>query len=198
MPNLEGKITSRELSSALLEKIESASSGGSYKVDIPSYDWAIEGNLRTASVKHNLNGDVISVSAYDTSTKDNIFLSYKIIDGNNIKLFNTVAVNTTVIIAGNGKITGIELTSNIDDVNVSVDTVWSSSKSKNYVDTKFNTISTDAAGTSFDNKTNGMTATNVQDAIEENKTQLNNLQTTVGGSVATLRTEQDRFVDLIY
>lgn len=35
-------------------------------------------------------------------------------------------------------------------------------------------ISTNAKGTSFDNSTNGMTATNVQDAIEENKTSILN------------------------
>ena len=38
-------------------------------------------------------------------------------------------------------------------------------------------ISTDAKGTSFDNSSNGMSATNVQDAIVENKTSiLNNEQ----------------------
>lgn len=35
-----------------------------------------------------------------------------------------------------------------------------------------NGISTNAKGTSFDNSTNGMDATNVQDAIEENKTSI--------------------------
>lgn len=36
-------------------------------------------------------------------------------------------------------------------------------------------LSTDAKGTSFDNSENGMTATNVQDAIEENKTSISSL-----------------------
>lgn len=47
-------------------------------------------------------------------------------------------------------------------------------------------ISTDAAGTSFDNSKNGMTATNVQDAIEENKTSISNLQNELGTNKPTL------------
>ena len=37
------------------------------------------------------------------------------------------------------------------------------------INDKFDSVSTDAQSTSFDNSSNGMTATNVQDAIEENK-----------------------------
>lgn len=47
-------------------------------------------------------------------------------------------------------------------------------------------ISTDAKGTSFDNSDNGMTATNVQDAIEENKTSISNLQNELGTNKSTL------------
>ena len=39
----------------------------------------------------------------------------------------------------------------------------------------------DARGTSFDNSTNGMAATNVQDAIEENKTSILELKNEVNG-----------------
>ena len=39
----------------------------------------------------------------------------------------------------------------------------------------------DSRGTSFDNSTNGMAATNVQDAIEENKTSILELKNEVNG-----------------
>lgn len=38
------------------------------------------------------------------------------------------------------------------------------------VNDRLDSVSTDAQSTSFDNSSNGMVATNVQDAIEENKT----------------------------
>ena len=46
--------------------------------------------------------------------------------------------------------------------------------------------SSDAEGTSFDNSSNGMTATNVQEAIEENKTSILNLQEELGINKSTL------------
>lgn len=51
-----------------------------------------------------------------------------------------------------------------------------------------NGISTNAKGTSFDNSTNGMAATNVQDAIEENKTSILELEKT-DGKLANLQTD---------
>lgn len=45
----------------------------------------------------------------------------------------------------------------------------------------------DARGTSFDNSTNGMAATNVQDAIEENKTSILSLQSELGSNKTTLQ-----------
>lgn len=56
-----------------------------------------------------------------------------------------------------------------------------------------NGISTNAKGTSFDNSTNGMAATNVQDAIEENKTsilsqgrEINSIKQQLGNNIALL------------
>lgn len=45
----------------------------------------------------------------------------------------------------------------------------------------------DARGTSFDNSTNGMAATNVQDAIEENKTSILALQEELGTNKSILQ-----------
>ena len=42
-------------------------------------------------------------------------------------------------------------------------------------------VSSSAEGTSFDNSDNGMTATNVQEAIEENKTSILSLQEELNG-----------------
>lgn len=47
-------------------------------------------------------------------------------------------------------------------------------------------ISTNAKGTSFDNSINGMAATNVQDAIEENKTSILKLQNELGTNKSIL------------
>lgn len=47
-------------------------------------------------------------------------------------------------------------------------------------------VSSSAEGTSFDNSDNGMTATNVQDAIEENKTSILSLQEELGINKSTL------------
>lgn len=47
-------------------------------------------------------------------------------------------------------------------------------------------VSSSAEGTSFDNSSNGMTATNVQEAIEENKTSILSLQEELGLNKSTL------------
>ena len=47
-------------------------------------------------------------------------------------------------------------------------------------------VSGNAEGTSFDNSSNGMTATNVQEAIEENKTSILSLQEELGTNKSTL------------
>ena len=47
-------------------------------------------------------------------------------------------------------------------------------------------VSSSAEGTSFDNSDNGMIATNVQDAIEENKTSILSLQEELGINKSTL------------
>lgn len=62
------------------------------------------------------------------------------------------------------------------------------------INDKFDSVSTDAQSTSFDNSSNGMTATNVQDAIEENKqnieankTSILSLQSELGANKTTLQ-----------
>lgn len=57
-------------------------------------------------------------------------------------------------------------------------------------------ISTDAQSTSFDNSSNGMEATNVQDAIEENKTSILSLQELVGQANQTLIEECNKLLDI--
>lgn len=56
------------------------------------------------------------------------------------------------------------------------------------INDKFDSVSTDAQSTSFDNSDNGMTATNVQDAIEENKTSILNLQSQLSGQITRAKT----------
>lgn len=47
------------------------------------------------------------------------------------------------------------------------------------VNDRLDSVSTDAQSTSFDNSSNGMVATNVQDAIEENKTEIEANKTSI-------------------
>ena len=54
------------------------------------------------------------------------------------------------------------------------------------VNDRLDSVSTDAQSTSFDNSSNGMEATNVQDAIEENKTSILSLQEELGINKSTL------------
>lgn len=63
------------------------------------------------------------------------------------------------------------------------------------VNDRLDSVSTDAQSTSFDNSSNGMEATNVQDAIEENKqnieankTSILSLQEELGINKSTLET----------
>ena len=57
-------------------------------------------------------------------------------------------------------------------------------------------VSSSAEGTSFDNSDNGMSATNVQDAIEENKTSILNLEKLVGEANKTLIEECNKLLDI--
>lgn len=58
---------------------------------------------------------------------------------------------------------------NIDDFNYNADILDAKVKE---ISNKLSSISTNAKNTSFDNSSNGMAASNVQDAIEENKTSI--------------------------
>lgn len=64
------------------------------------------------------------------------------------------------------------------------------------VNDRLDSVSTDAQSTSFDNSDNGMEATNVQDAIEENKTSILNLQELVGQANQTLIEECNKLLDI--
>lgn len=64
------------------------------------------------------------------------------------------------------------------------------------VNDRLDSVSTDAQSTSFDNSDNGMTATNVQDAIEENKTSILSLEKLVGEANKTLIEECNKLLDI--
>ena len=72
------------------------------------------------------------------------------------------------------------------------------------VNDRLDSVSTDAQSTSFDNSSNGMTATNVQDAIEENKqnieankTSILSLQSELGTNRESLITSCNQIIDLL-
>ena len=57
-------------------------------------------------------------------------------------------------------------------------------------------VSTDAKSTSFDNSDNGMTATNVQDAIVENKTSILNNENVINENKSKILTLHNEKVDI--
>ena len=65
---------------------------------------------------------------------------------------------------------------NIDDFNYNADILDAKVKE---ISNKLSSISTNAKNTSFDNSSNGMAATNVQDAIVENKTSIQNANSNI-------------------
>ena len=85
---------------------------------------------------------------------------------------------------------------NIDDFNYNADILDAKVKE---ISNKLSSISTNAKSTSFDNSENGMSATNVQDAIEENKQNIEANKTSIqsanrnisslGSSVSALQSE---------
>lgn len=78
---------------------------------------------------------------------------------------------------------------NIDDFNYNADILDAKVKE---ISNKLSSISTNAKNTSFDNSSNGMTATNVQDAIVENKTSIQTANKNVSAlqsSVSALQSE---------
>ena len=82
---------------------------------------------------------------------------------------------------------------NIDDFNYNADILDAKVKE---ISNKLSSISTNAKNTSFDNSSNGMAATNVQDAIEENKTSILELQELVGEANKTLIEECNKLLDI--
>lgn len=78
---------------------------------------------------------------------------------------------------------------NIDDFNYNADILDAKVKE---ISNKLSSISTNAKNTSFDNSSNGMVATNVQDAIEENKTSIQSANRNISSlesSVSALQSE---------
>lgn len=72
------------------------------------------------------------------------------------------------------------------------------------VNDRLDSVSTDAQSTSFDNSSNGMEATNVQDAIEENKqnieankTSILELQTELNGQRLKLINSINKTIELL-
>lgn len=90
---------------------------------------------------------------------------------------------------------------NIDDFNYNADILDAKVKE---ISNKLSSISTNAKNTSFDNSSNGMEATNVQDAIEENKQSIEvnkasilSLQSELGTNRESLITSCNQIIDLL-
>lgn len=82
---------------------------------------------------------------------------------------------------------------NIDDFNYNADILDAKVKE---ISNKLSSISTNAKSTSFDNSSNGMSATNVQDAIVENKTSILNNEKVINENKNKILTLHNEKVDI--
>ena len=82
---------------------------------------------------------------------------------------------------------------NIDDFNYNADILDAKVKE---ISNKLSSISTNAKNTSFDNSSNGMVATNVQDAIEENKQNIETNKTSILELQTELGTNKNKLIQL--
>lgn len=98
----------------------------SFTVDSFTEDSSL--GLFKATVKHDLNTEHILVDAFNKTTKENEFVSFKVVDANNIEVYAEDADAIDILIIGEGtKITTLEVGSIVDG-STAAESTWSSQK----------------------------------------------------------------------
>ena len=108
-------------------KLNSIATNSQFKITVASSSWTADGSLYSTTINHNLNKEVLYVSAYDSSSKKSIFVSYTITNNNSLKVTVESAINAVITIVVEGGITNLA-SGGISDSTVSATSTWSSTK----------------------------------------------------------------------
>jgi len=108
-------------------KLDSIATNSQFKITVASSSWTTDGSLYSTTIKHNLNKEVLYVSAYDSSSKKSIFVSYTITDNNSLKVTVESAINAVITIVVEGGLVNLA-GGGISDSTVSATSTWSSTK----------------------------------------------------------------------
>ena len=115
------------MSKADKSKLDSIATNAQFKMTVASGSWAADGSLYSTTINHNLNKEVLYVSAYDSSSKKSIFVSYTIINNNSLKVTVESAINAVITIVVEGGLINLAA-GGISDSTTAANTTWSSTK----------------------------------------------------------------------
>lgn len=88
----------------------------SKKITVSEWQLDEESQLYKSTVNHNLNSENLMINAFNTSSKIGEFISYKIIDKNNIEVMAEDQDNLDIVIIAEG-VKIIDITSFVDEIN---------------------------------------------------------------------------------
>lgn len=103
-----------------------------FKITIPSGSWAADGALYSNTITHNLNKEILYISAYDSSTKKSIFTSYTIVNNNSVKVSIEQPLNVVLTIVVEGGLVNLA-DGGISDSTTTLTSTWSSTKIQNTI-----------------------------------------------------------------
>ena len=115
------------MSKADKSKLDSIATNAQFKMTVTSSSWTADGSLYSTTINHNLNKEVLYVSAYDSSSKKSIFVSYTIINNNSLKVTVESAINAVITIVVEGGLINLAA-GGISDSTTAANTTWSSTK----------------------------------------------------------------------
>lgn len=87
-----GRISENELSQSLIQKINKTSSINTYKHEIDKTFWGTSADgLYYYYISHKLNiseEDIIDIKFIDKNSDEDIFVSFRILDGNSLYIYS--------------------------------------------------------------------------------------------------------------
>lgn len=118
------------------ERVNAIVANPSKRVTVSTFTLDETTQLYKATVKHDLNTENLLVDAFNTTTKENEFVSFKIVDGNNIEIYAEDQDSLEVFIIGEGtRIVTLQQGSIVDETS-SAESTYSSQK----IETELNAL----------------------------------------------------------
>ncbi|MGL5714941.1 MAG: phage tail protein [Paraclostridium sp.] len=121
---------------------ESSKFSRTYSTSVKTTHWTADNENYSCTVQHGLKTKGLIVIMIDDTTNESIMPVYSIVDDNNVKLINEIAIDCTVHIVGiDIKLSSLFSTIEgaINDALIAPDSTWSSSKINREVEAKANT-----------------------------------------------------------